>query len=143
METKETLSAREFCEIMFEGAMTTKEVLQRINQKYPDLDIPLTDVNTRIGTLKRSSLVDIEYRNHGRKWRLISVDERYYERSENARKSSGSRKSPSDRVPPPLEPKEREMCEMVRLFDKCVVSVRCAMAIGRHHANENQNAGVF
>lgn len=29
METKETLSAREFCEIMFEGAMTTKEVLQR------------------------------------------------------------------------------------------------------------------
>lgn len=98
METKETLSAREFCEIMFEGAMTTKEVLQRINQKYPDLDIPLTGVNTRIGTLKRSSLVDIEYRNHGRKWRLISVDERYYERSENARKSSGSRKSPSDRV---------------------------------------------
>ena len=143
METKETLSAREFCEIMFEGAMTTKEVLQRINQKYPDLDIPLTDVNTRIGTLKRSSLVDIEYRNHGRKWRLISVDERYYERSENARKSSGSRKSPSDRVPPPLEPKEREMCELVRLFDKCVVSARCATAIGRHHTNENQNAGAF
>lgn len=83
---KQTLSAREFCKILFEGAMTTKEVLQRINQKYPDLDLPLTDVNTRIGTLKRSTLVDIEYRNNGRKWHLIKVDERYYKRSENARK---------------------------------------------------------
>ena len=140
---KQTLSAREFCKILFEGAMTTKEVLQRINQKYPVLDLPLTDVNTRIGTLKRSTLVDIEYRNNGRKWHLIKVDERYYKRSENARKiTAGARKSPSDRVPPPLEPKEREMCEMVRLFDKCVTSARGAIAVVSFHSMESQKVGV-
>lgn len=126
---KRILSAREFCEILSEGAMTTAEIMLRINQKFPDVDLRASDVNTRIGTLRRSSLVEIDYRNHGRKWQLISVDERYYQRSENARKAGvGARKSPSDRVPPPLEPKEREMCELVKLFDKCVISARNSMA---------------
>lgn len=125
-KTKQALSAREFCEVLLEGAMTTKEVLQCINQKYPDIDFKLTEVNTRIGTLRRSALVDIEYTNRDRKWRLINVDERYYQYSENARKGDAAAigRSPKDRKPPPLDPKEREMCELVRLFDECVLSVR-------------------
>lgn len=130
-KTKQALSAREFCEILFEGAMTTKEVLQRINQKHPDIDMSFADVNTRIGTLKRSVLVGIEYRGRGRKWHLISVDDRYYSLSEIARKSrEGAKKTLRSRGPSPLEPKEREMCELVMLFDECIASARCAMMAG-------------
>ena len=126
VETKNTLSAREFCEVLFEGAMTTKEILQRINQKFPNIDLLRTEVNSRISALKRSALVDIEYRDNDRKWRLNSVDERYYQRSENAKKGDEIivGKSPKDRKLPPLDPKEREMCELVKLFDECILSVR-------------------